>query len=67
MAYRENSAHHMNVCELREILEAHLRFNHKPFKFWCEARLGRLVSRTSEDVIHLRDVSESSYMEFYTR
>ena len=58
---------------LRENLEPLLRENltkeHK-FKFWCEARLGRLVSSEKKrfDLIRLGDVCEPSCKkEFYTR
>ena len=54
------------------ILRDHLAKKHK-FEFWCEARLGRLAWRASDNDSHkrseivLRDVCKSKDKEFYTR
>ena len=69
-----NDRHHENVKKLRETLERLLRKHldeKNEFKFWCEARLGRLAWRASEVDLHKRiklsDVSKHYDKEFYTR
>ena len=72
--YRDNDRHHKNVKKLREALKPLLRKHldeKNEFKFWCEARLGRLAWRASEADLHerikLSDVSKHYDKEFYTR